>query len=105
MLEANPQLVEPAPKTKLCCISGLPRLHLRYAALEAEAHVRHPAEGIEIVLAGDRIVHANELVDDPVPLHQQQIEADELLARPVEHEDGALAQPRHNLGKVMGREL
>src|SRR5215467_4359011 len=42
MLEAHPQFVESAPKAELRRVSGLARLQLCNAALEAETDVRHP---------------------------------------------------------------
>ena len=83
---------QPASETNLLAIGRLPGLQRTRAARKTEPDILDPAQRVKIVVAGQRIAHAQELVDDAIPLEQQEVECGERIPDPVESKECPLAK-------------
>ncbi len=81
------------------------RLQPGDALLHAHARRRHPVDEIEVVLARERVAHADVLADDAVGLDQKDIEGGQLAVDAAQHEPRLSGHVLHHLAEVVGRHL
>src|SRR4029077_17802 len=70
------------------------------AAGEAFLDVLHPAHRIDIVLSPERITHAEEFIDHPLLLNEDEIEGAELALDEVKGDAGSPAERLHHGRKI-----
>ena len=103
--EVQPAPLQVAAEQDLGGVGGGAHLHAGYAVLDRELDQLQPVDEVEIELAPLRVLHADLLGQHPVAADQEELEAQQLLALPAQHQLRLVAHAVHDLREIVGIEL
>ena len=103
--EVQPAPLQIAAEQDLGGVGGGAHLHAGDAALDRELDQLQPVDEVEIEIAPLRVLHADLLGQHPVAADQEQLEAQQLLALPAQHQLRLVAHAVHDPREILGIEL